>query len=200
MAHQKLRTPSQKIEPAVLDAVVHILNEDGPDGLTVRAIAKRARVAPMTIYNHFNGKNGLLEIVWTTGFSALQHALSIETGDPPHDLISAALAYRAFALEHGAHYTVMFIHHFDGFEPSPPAIQLAAQTFQVLVDHIQRCQAVGLFEGYSATNAAQMMWSACHGYVSIEMTSVNFSTDHEGTFRSLITGLLRGLGPALTTP
>lgn len=200
MPRRKLRTPSQRIEPAVLGAVVHILNEDGPDGLTVRAIAKRAKVAPMTIYNHFNGKNGLLEIVWTTGFSALQESLNIQSGDPPHDLISSALAYRAFALEHRAQYTVMFIHHFDGFEPSLPATQLAAQTFQVLVDHIERCQAVGLFEGYSATNAAQMMWSACHGYVSIEMTSVNFSSDHEGTYRGLITGLLRGLGPALTTP
>lgn len=200
MPRRMLRTPSQRIEPAVLGAVVYILNEDGPDGLTVRAIAKRAKVAPMTIYNHFNGKNGLLEIVWTDGFSTLQQALGIETGDPAHDLIASALAYRNFALEHRAHYTVMFIHHFDGFVPSIPATQLAAQTFQVLVNHIQRCQAVGLFEGYSATNAAQMMWSACHGYVSIELTSVNFSSDHEGTFRSLITGLLRGLGPSLSTP
>jgi hypothetical protein len=40
-----------------------------------------------------------------------------------------------------------------------------------------------------------MVWSACHGYVSLEMFSINFSSDPEATFRSLITGLLRGLGP-----
>jgi AcrR family transcriptional regulator len=200
MARRLLRTPSLRIGPAVLGAVVFILNEEGPDGLTVRAIAKRAKVAPMTIYNHFNGKSGLLEIIWTEGFSTLQEVLTIESSDPPRDLFASALAYRTFALEHRAHYTVMFVHHFEGFRPSVGAAQLANQTFHVLVNHVERCQAVGLFEGYSATNTAQMIWSACHGYVSLEMTSVNFSSDFEGTFRSLITGLLRGLGPSSTTP
>jgi AcrR family transcriptional regulator len=195
-----LRTPSQRIAPAVLGAALFILDEEGPDGLTVRAIAKRAKVAPMTIYNHFNGKNGLLEIIWTEGFSTLQQALHIESEDPARDLFASALAYRTFALEHRAHYTVMFVHHFAGFVPSASATQLAGQTFQVLINHIQRCQTVGLFEGYSAVNAAQMMWAACHGYVSLEITSVNFSSDFEGAFRSLITGLLRGLGPSLTSP
>jgi AcrR family transcriptional regulator len=200
MTPRVLRTPSLKIGPEVLGAALYILNEEGPDGLTVRAIAKRANVAPMTIYNHFNGKNGLLEIIWTEGFSTLQDALNIDGGEPGHDLFASALAYRTFALDHRAHYTVMFVHHFEGFQPSIEATQLAGQTFQILVNHIQRCQAVGLFEGYSATNAAQMIWSACHGYVSLEITSVNFSSDFEGTFRSLITGLLRGLGPSTTTP
>jgi len=200
MARRPLRTPSLRIGPAVLAAALQILNEEGTDGLTVRAIAKRAKVAPMTIYNHFNGKNGLLEIIWTEGFSNLQRALTIESDDPPRDLFASALAYRTFALEHRAHYTVMFAHHFEGFEPSVTATQLAVETFQVLVNHVQRCQSVGLFEGYSATNTAQMMWSACHGYVSLEITSVNFSSDFEATFRSLITGLLRGLGPSSTSP
>jgi AcrR family transcriptional regulator len=200
MARRLLRTPSLRIGPAVLNAAVLILNEEGPDGLTVRAIAKRAKVAPMTIYNHFNGKSGLLEIIWTEGFSTLREVLTIESIDPPRDLFASALAYRTFALDHRAHYTVMFVHHFEGFRPSVGAVQLANQTFQVLVNHVERCQAVGLFEGYSATNTAQMIWSACHGYVSLEMTSVNFSSDFEGTFRSLITGLLRGLGPSSTTP
>jgi AcrR family transcriptional regulator len=200
MARRLLRTPSQRIGPAVVAAALSILEREGPDGLTVRAIAKKAKVAPMTIYNHFNGKNGLLEIIWTEGFETLQEALSAQGNDPPHDLFVSALAYRTFALEHRAHYTVMFIHHFEGFQPSPGATQLAGQTFQILVQHVQRCQSVGLFEGYSAANAAQMMWSACHGYVSLEINSVNFSSDSEGTFRSLITGLLRGLGPSPVAP
>jgi AcrR family transcriptional regulator len=200
MAKRLLRTPSQRIGPAVLGAALEILSDEGPDGLTVRAIAKKAKVAPMTIYNHFNGKNGLLEIIWSDGFSTLQALLSIDSGDPSRDLFASALAYRAFALEHPAHYTVMFVHHFEGFVPSIAATQIARQTFQVLIDHIQRCQSVGLFDGYSATNAAQMIWAACHGYVSLEMTSVNFSSDFEANFRSLITGLLRGLGPSLPTP
>jgi len=195
MADRIPRTPSQRIGPEVLNAALQILDTEGPDGLTIRAIAKRANVAPMAIYNHFNGKNGLLEMIWTEGFATLKSSLAILGGEPAHDLVASALAYRSFALEHRAHYTVMFVHHFAGFEPSNSAIELANETFEVLVEHVKRCQDVGLFEAYSATNAAQMLWSACHGYVSLEMFSVNFSSDFEATFRSLITGLLRGLGP-----
>ena len=200
MAKRLLRTPSLRIGPAVLGAALAILAAEGPDGLTVRSIAKKAKVAPMTIYNHFDGKNGLLEIIWNEGFTALQAVLDVDTGDPARDVFTSALAYRSFALEHPAHYTVMFVHHFEGFVPSIPATQLAGQTFQILIEHVKKCQAVGLFDGYSATNAAQMIWAACHGYVSLEMTSVNFSSDFEGTFRGLITGLMRGLGPSLTSP
>jgi AcrR family transcriptional regulator len=180
----------------VLSAALQILDTEGPDGLTIRAIAKRANVAPMAIYNHFNGKSGLLEMIWVEGFSALQEALSITGSEPYRDLLASALAYRSFALDHRAHYTVMFVHHFEGFVPSNAAVELANETFKILVEHVKRCQDAGLFEAYSATNAAQMLWSACHGYVSLEMFSVNFSSDFEATFRSLITGLLRGLGPA----
>jgi AcrR family transcriptional regulator len=52
---QKTRTPSLQIGPVVLRAALAILDEDGPDGFTVRAIAERAGVAPMAIYNHFEG-------------------------------------------------------------------------------------------------------------------------------------------------
>jgi AcrR family transcriptional regulator len=180
----------------VLNAAVQILDSEGPDGLTIRAVAKRANVAPMAIYNHFGGKSGLLEMIWVDGFTRLQASLTISGGEPYRDLLASALAYRSFALEHRAHYTVMFVHHFEGFDPSNAAVELANETFQILVEHIKRCQEAGLFEAYSATNAAQMVWSACHGYVSLEMFSVNFSSDFEATFRSLITGLLRGLSLA----
>ena len=40
-------------------AALALLSESGPEGFTVRAIARRANVAPMAIYNHFEGKDGL---------------------------------------------------------------------------------------------------------------------------------------------
>lgn len=47
------------------DAAVEVLNADGFDGLTVRAVAKKASVAPATAYTYFSSKNHLVaEVFW----------------------------------------------------------------------------------------------------------------------------------------
>lgn len=76
----------------------------------------------------------------------------------------------------------MFIHRFRGFQPSSAAAQLAAVTYQTLVANIERCQPSGFFPDASASDAAQVVWSACHGYVSLELRGINFATDRDATF------------------
>jgi len=193
MTAQQIRTPSNRIGPDVLAAGLAILEEDGPDGFTVRAIARRADVAPMAIYNHFDGKNGVLEAIWNEGFEELRRVLSVTTDDPHADAIAAGVAYRDFALEHRAHYTVMFMHHFVGFEPSLDASHGAARTFQAIVTHVERCQVLGFFGSYRAIDVAQMMWSTSHGYVALEILNINFSHDPATTFTNLLHGLWSGL-------
>lgn len=193
MISQPSRTPSSKIGPEVVLGALAILDDEGPDGFTVRAIAQRARVAPMAIYNHFDGVNGVLETLWTEGFSALRDALSVYGDAPEVDFFNAGLAYRAFALEHRGLYTVMFMHRFRNFEPSIAAVHLATQAYQTLVAHVERCQAIGRFEGVLASDAAQIVWSACHGYVALELLDINMATDHDETFRRLLTTLQNGL-------
>ena len=187
------RTPSEQIGPDVLEAALEILGELGPDGFTVRAIAERADVAPMAIYNHFDGKNGLLEAIWTDGFEQLRIHLATTSDDAYADLLAAGLAYRRFALDHRAHYTVMFMHRFVGFEPSVDAAHMAAGAFQELVGHIERCQTQGLFAAHKATDMAQMMWATSHGYVSLEILGVNFSERPDETYLSLLRALRSGL-------
>jgi AcrR family transcriptional regulator len=186
------RTPTQRIGPEVLNAARAILDDEGPDGFTVRAIAQRANVAPMAIYNHFEGVNGVLEALWIEGFEAFRNALTFETSDPDDDLLHAALAYRSFALENRGLYTVMFMHRFRGFQPSIAAAHLAAQTYQTLVNNIERCQASGLFPDAAASDAAQVVWAACHGYVSLELLGINFAADRDATFELLLATLRDG--------
>ena len=112
------RTPSNQIGPDVLRAALAILDGEGPDGFTVRAIAQRAGVAPMAIYNHFDGVNGVLEALWIEGFDTLRRAITFESRDAEADLVSAGRGYRKFALENHGLYTVMFMHRFRNFEPS----------------------------------------------------------------------------------
>jgi AcrR family transcriptional regulator len=52
----------------ILEAASAILKEAGPEGLTVEAAADLAGVSRKTIYNHFEGKNALIDgaaSIWT---------------------------------------------------------------------------------------------------------------------------------------
>ncbi len=69
IAHESTRrrlSPQQAETVARLtDAAVEVLNSDGFDGLTVRAVAKCAGVAPATAYTYFSSKNHLVaEVFW----------------------------------------------------------------------------------------------------------------------------------------
>src|ERR687893_273816 len=53
MAEPTQRTPSRDLEAALVDAAERVLVRDGLRGLTVRAVATEAGVAPMGVYNRF---------------------------------------------------------------------------------------------------------------------------------------------------
>jgi AcrR family transcriptional regulator len=186
------RTPSTQIGPGVLRAAVDILDAEGPDGFMVRALAERAGVAPMAIYNHFGGINGVIEALWIQGFETLHDALRINTDDPVADLMSAGLGYRTFALANPGLYTIMFMHRFPNFEPSVEMVHVAARTYQELVAHVERCQEIGLYPRASAGDVAQVIWSACHGFVALELLGINFAAERNEAYGILLETLRDG--------
>ena len=187
------RTPSQDIVPEVLAAALDLIATEGPEGLTVRALARRAGVAPMSIYNHFDGKNGVLDAIIIDGFTILASFARTTLSDPRENLVAGAAAYRAFALEYRAHYTAMFLHQFVGFTPSPNTVSVAAKGFEILAGQVQRCQERGIFAGRSYSDVAQQLWAAVHGYVALEILGINFASDRDAVFHDFIVALVNGL-------
>jgi AcrR family transcriptional regulator len=196
MTPRPQRTASSLIVPEVITAAVSLLGELGPDGFTVRSVARAAGVSPMSIYNHFGDKNGLVEAIWIEGFRELGEAITTSMKDLPAELVDGAVAYRNFALSHRAHYFVMFLHVFEGFEPSVRAVHEAAHAFESLIKAVESSQALGILSERRAADVAQMLWSAVHGYVSLEITSVNFASDSDRVFEDYAAALVRGLSVA----
>ncbi len=184
--------------PDVVRAALELITEDGPEGLTVRALARRADVAPMSIYNHFDGKNGVLDAIIVDGFTILATYATTTLSDPRDNLVAGACAYRAFALEHRAHYTAMFLHQFVGYVPSADTMYVAAKGFEILAGQVHKCQERGIFSGRHYSDVAQQLWAAVHGYVALEILGINFASDREAVFRDFIDALVRGLDEPVT--
>ena len=188
------RTPSRDIEVALIEAAERVLVRDGPDAVTVRAVAAEAGVAPMGVYNRFGGKDGLVDELLSRGFIGLREAIAAhgET-DPVQRLAESGRRYREFALAHPAHYVAMFDDAIHQEATSPAVEQLAKATFGELVGHVQYGMVGGVLAQADPVQVAQQIWSCVHGAVQLEIKGMLQVPDAQESYRELIATLFRGL-------
>jgi AcrR family transcriptional regulator len=188
------RTASAEVEGALLDAAERLLETEGPDALSVRRIAAEAGVAPMSVYNRFEGKNGIVDELFIRGFDELSDGLrSVVAADPLDALRETARRYGEFGRRHPATYAVMFERAVPGYEPSDEAIVHASQCFEELATHVRRAMAAGAIAAGDAHDVAQQLWSSCHGAVSLQLRGLGCVDDMEANHVRLNDNLLRGL-------
>jgi AcrR family transcriptional regulator len=185
------------MEAALLEAAADILENEGPDGLSVRRIAAAAGVAPMGVYNHFESKSGIVEALFIQGFQRLSDALGgvADVQDPSEALREGGLRYRALALAHPMVYQLMFLNVIPGFEPSEHALEIAGGAFANLVATVQRAMTAGVIADGSPTDTAHMIWASIHGWVSLELMGIGFVEDQAAGFDRVCQTILVGLRP-----
>jgi AcrR family transcriptional regulator len=162
----------------------------------VRRIAADAGMSTMNVYSRFGGKNGVVEHLFLRGFALLAHNMDEVpvTADPLADLHECGRSYRRFALEHPTLYAVMFERVVPDYEPSPGALASGLATLEHLAHRLQRVMDAGLMRPAPSLHVAAMVWSTCHGAVSLELKQkLAVAVDWEAVFRDTTDTLIRGL-------
>jgi AcrR family transcriptional regulator len=196
MGRPKQRTPSNEVENAIVDAAFHLLEAEGPEALSVRRVAAEAGVAPMGVYNHFEGgKNGVVDACFRIGFEILGSELIdvVQGDDPTAALRAGLLRYRTLALEHPRCYEMMFLHAVPGFVPSEQSHVVAGESFEVLVRSIARGMRHGAFRDDDPREVAQLVWSAIHGAVALELGEICMVDDMAANYAALVETIIRGI-------
>ncbi len=195
------RTPSGDVEQQLLAAAEAVLVREGPGGLTVRAVATEAGIAPMGVYNRLGGKDGLVAALLIRGFDRLRVAVDTARDAPPDvamgaRLVNCGLGYRRFALDNPHFYAIMFedaVGH--GPDMNEEVGEHAAATFYALVRSVEMAAAAGVIAAPDPMEAAMQIWSAVHGAVTLELKGLGLTPDPEYTYRALLDTLIRGLAP-----
>jgi AcrR family transcriptional regulator len=99
------------LRPALIKAGLRALAEHGPDGFTLRDVARRAGVTPPAVYRHFEDKDQLLaavagecvELMLDSGEAAVAEASDNALARFRH----AGIAYVQFAVSHPEHFRVL---------------------------------------------------------------------------------------------
>jgi AcrR family transcriptional regulator len=145
----------------VLDGALAAIGEHGAAALSLRDVARRAGVSHAAPTHHFGDKAGVLTAIATEGFELLAAA----TGAASGDLVDGGLAYIRFAIEHPAHYEVMFrpdLYHTDDVT----LINARAAGARVLSDAVRRSLGPDAGEEDVVVGVIAA-WSFAHGFASL---------------------------------
>jgi AcrR family transcriptional regulator len=145
---------------ALLAAAVSAIEEHGPAALSLRDLARRAGVSHAAPSHHFGDKAGLLTALAAEGFRLLDEALRA-AGE---DLLGRGVAYVRFAVDHRAHFEVMFrpeLYRRD----DPEVVAAGRRTAEALRSGVGALPTPPT--GRQAELSALAAWSIVHGFATL---------------------------------
>lgn len=155
----------------LLDVAGGLLASEGPAALTMRRVAAASGCSTTVLYRLFMSKDGIVRGLYREGFDRLRERLEqvAAASEPPERLAHLAAAYRQHALAHPDYYAVMFARPVPQFIPSEEDVAHGRRSLAVLVDAVADAQAAGQLADAPPDHVAQVLWTAAHGAVSLEL-------------------------------
>jgi AcrR family transcriptional regulator len=193
MATETIKKPRKKqagqyhhgdLQRALLAEALRTIEAQGIDGLTLRGVGEKLGVSRTALYRHFSDKQALLASVGREGFRLLREALVgawQRQGRGRAGFEAMGLAYVGFAVDHPAHYRVMFGRFAESCTKDPAFVEEATGAFQALVDSLVEQQQAGLVRPDDPLTLARFVWSVVHGIAMLVIDGQLHGSDEDGT-------------------
>ena len=159
------------LRAALLDAALSEISAGNFESLSLRGLARAVGVSPAAPYHHFEDKNAVLSAVATEGFTGMAQEMDDElerlpkNATPRERLRALGRAYIRFAVDHPAHFGVMFGAH-DREEIDQPLEDATYDCFDRLTDAVTDvCGPDAPAEDRMRLTLA--CWSAVHGAATL---------------------------------
>ena len=147
-----------------------ILSKDGANALSLRKVAKKAKVSHAAPYRHFCDKETLIAAIAEEGFRKLskrmeEYAATIpdKPDDPFDKLVKLGRAYIQFALDNPDHYQVMFGGFIEKKDAYPELKSTSEKSFEQFVNIVQTFQNNGYIVNDNPIQLAMCIFSMVHG-------------------------------------
>lgn len=165
----------EEIRTRILDAARELFATEGVESVTMRRIAERIEYSPTAIYFHFRDKESLLAELCDCDFRNFAHGFTViaQIPDPVERLRAAGKAYVEFGLMNPSHYRLMFMTPKSLNETESTIVKGNPEedAYAFLKGIVEDLRVQGhLREDAGDTDlAAQTIWAAIHGMVSLEI-------------------------------
>lgn len=186
------RTEVEDFRDRLCDAAAGLFESRGREGFTMRDLAGKLGVSPMTPYRYFKDKDAILAAIRARAFNRFAAALEeacARPGDAPSHAQAAGEAYIRFALEDPTAYKLMF--DLSQNDSKYPQLAKAAERAQrTLTRHIKPLVEQGLLVGDPGL-IGHVFWTVLHGALMLKFAGKldrNFRAVIAEAFRALVTG------------
>src|SRR5882757_1423676 len=175
---------------AVVDAAVAVIDSDGPEALSLAAIASRTGVATPSLYKHVSSLDALrgrvqLRVITELGDALAEAVLGRSTDDAVRALMNA---YRDYAVTHPNRYAAL------PQQPRPEP-ELAAASNRVIEVIFAVLRGYGL-EGSAGIHTTRCVRAAMHGFASLQISGgFRLAEDIDESHRLLVALVAAGLRP-----
>lgn len=167
------RGEGERLRREIIDAAAAVIGEQGPGGLSLRGIARKAGVTAPAIYAHFEDLDSVRRALIDSTFADFTEYLRSK-GDgqrnPVDRLRALCRAYADYGVAHPQQYAVMF-----GPLVKPATDEVAesiiempgGEAFALLLNAIRACIDAGGSRSRNPYDDAIAVWVALHGYVGL---------------------------------
>ena len=155
----------------LLDAALELIAKDGPSAVSLRSLARHLGVSHAAPANHFPDKAALFTAIAVEGFTLLAEAMADGAGQLGPDASAgqrfraAGRAYTGFALDHPAHFAVMWQR--DLLHQAPELAAAGDRTLELLLGSVRDIQSEGWAPGGDPQAVAYLAWSVVHGLATL---------------------------------
>jgi len=159
------------LRTVLLRCVGELVRKRGVGFVSLREVARRARVSHGAPAKHFRNKAGMLTAFATEGYALLAATVASEmagaaAADPREQLAAVGRGYVRFAVQHRAHFEIMF--RLDWLDRDDEAFVAAGEAaYGLLSATVAACEEAGLLAGRSPEIVAVAAWSIVHGLAAL---------------------------------
>ena len=185
------------LRAGLLDAALTILDAEGVDAVTIRAVARAAGVSHAAPANHFADRKALLTALAAGIFAALAGRIARKLAAAPGGRAARLRVFAdtmiAFGLRHPHRYRLLWRR--DSLDDADAGLQ---QAMDAIYDRLVAELSEDGPSSVAADSRAVALWSMVHGYISLRLDG-NFVPLRDARTRAprqdaIVTALLEGIG------
>lgn len=191
----RTRQHDETTAAALLEAAEKIVETQGLEALTVRAVAEQTGTTTRAVYASLGSKQALLSGLGVRAFDllgAMVDALPV-TSDPAADLVAAGTrGFRPFALQHPALFRIGVQQTAVPSDAVQRIVPAAERALAALHRRIARLRDAGRLGTRTISEAAWEFHAACEGLAALELRCVIRPDDGLRLWQDALSALVAG--------
>ncbi len=184
---------TEHLRQMIVSAAGVLLQEHGPDAVTIRKVADKMECSTKIIYKVFSNKDGLLQLLYLEGCKLLAERFE---SVPRHDKIEQSLrelcqAYWEFGLNDTSYYQLMFGGAFGEFKPEEDSMYATSTALQQFTAVITEAIEAGVILEKDAKQVVHVIWASLHGVIHLYLGGhIKCAETAKSLFDNTVTNLI----------